>query len=385
MSDTLSKSKSVACLVANPFTNDSRVLKTSRSLREAGYDVTVFALHDADLPLEDVVDGVPVRRIHLRSRGISKWRPIQLFVYIEFVLRIVRAIRDFDYYHCNDLNTLPVGVFAKLLRRPVKVVYDCHEYESNHWPGQKAYSIKLLETLERICIPAADKVITVSDSIAGAYTQLYGVPKPALVLNCPHRLETAQSTKLRDALGIPNNRVIYLYQGAMTKGRGLQPLLDFFRDNPSDTRALVMMGYGPYEKAARELAEKSDGVYFMPAVPPDEILDYTSSADVGLCLIEGLCKSYEFCLPNKLFEYVMAGLPVLVSPLTELTRFVEETKTGLTANVYDAAQMLDAMDTIESTLVGKTANSEAFETARDKFCWERQQDALWSVYAELES
>src|SRR5690554_6076579 len=140
--------KKVANIVLNDFTNDSRVLKTSKSLMSLGFDPTVVAMHNQGLLEDELVQGLKVKRIKLVTRPWPKWKPIQLLKYIEFLVRASMSFRNVEIIHCNDLNALPVGLLVKLFGRGKKVVYDCHEYETE-LNGLKGVEKKAKRWLER--------------------------------------------------------------------------------------------------------------------------------------------------------------------------------------------------------------------------------------------
>jgi len=121
----------VTSIVLNNFKNDSRVLKENISLQKAGYDVKVVALHEEPLKEFEEVENIPVHRIKLKSRGWSKNKFVQLFKYFEFIYRVIKQYKNSDIYHCNDLNSLPIGVIIKkFFNKDAKIVYDAHEYET---------------------------------------------------------------------------------------------------------------------------------------------------------------------------------------------------------------------------------------------------------------
>jgi glycosyltransferase involved in cell wall biosynthesis len=311
--------KSVVLIVLNNFTRDSRVLKESRSLVKSGYKVDVLALHDHGLAQNEIVDGVSVERLSLRSRRLPKIRLFQILKYFEFLIRAVLYSKKFDVLHCNDLNSLPIGIICKAFNRNIKVVYDAHEYEIET-VHLKGWFKKVAARVERFCIQYADKVITVSESIAEEYSRLYGIDKPYIVLNCPLSIEVSKKNHFREQLGIPENKYIFLYQGALAEGRGIHNILNVFRSRPDVDAVVAFMGYGPLSNEIKRAAEKSENIYFYNAVSPNVVLEYTSSADFGISFIEDRCLNYKYCLPNKLFEYLMVGLPVIVSDLPEMKK-----------------------------------------------------------------
>ncbi|XKE47245.1 glycosyltransferase family 4 protein [Halomonas organivorans] len=364
-------------VVLNSFKHDSRVLKSSHALQSYGFGLLVVALHEDGLLEDDTVRGIKVDRVKLVSRPWPKAKVIQAIKYLEFLVRAVARYRRYKIVHCNDLNALPVGVLIKLFGSQVKVVYDCHEYETEI-NGLSRLEKQGRRLLERILLRFVDGVITVSDSIAEEYVRLYGISKPNLVLNCPPRYEPPRQDLFRESLGIRDDQRIFLYQGGLSRGRGIELLLEAFEGLVTNTHVLVCMGYGPLEPMVRKKASQSPNVFFHEAVSPDVLLNYTSSADYGVAFIEDSCLNYRYCLPNKLFEYLMAGIPVMTSNLVEMKRLVEREGVGIVAkdNTVDGFRHAIAAS-IEQDYDAVLGN---VHRAREKYCWENQVKVLKEVY-----
>ena len=368
-------------LVLNNFVNDSRVLKTSKTLLSYGGDISVVALHDAGLKEYDTVSGIPVHRIKLTTRAWPKYRLIQILKFIEFIVRFVLFYRKADVLHCNDLNGLFVGVCCKLTKKKIIIIYDSHEFAINDVSNQSPHSIKIKKFIESFLIQFAHSVINVSDSIANEYARLYNIPKPHLVLNCPEYHEQPKLNLFRESLGIRSDQTIFLYQGGLSKGRGIELLLEAFSDLDTDKSVLVCMGYGPLEGLIQEKAQKQITVFFHQAVTPDVLLNYTSSADYGVSFIEDTCLSYRYCLPNKMFEYLMAGLPVLTSNLYEMKCLVEKESVGIVAEENTVEGFREAV--ANSLTQDYDAIQKNVFSARRKYCWEEQEIVLREIYNVL--
>ncbi|AJF07643.1 glycosyltransferase [Geoalkalibacter subterraneus] len=372
--------KKIANVVLNDFTNDSRVLKISKSLLHFGYDPTVVAMHNIGLSEHDSIQGVKTHRLKLISRPWPKWRPIQILKYVEFVFRAVWRYRNVDIVHCNDLNALPIGVLIKILNKNVKIVYDCHEYETE-MDGLSGFEKFVKKVMERLFIPFTAKITTVSNSIANEYVKLYKIFKPGLVLNCPAYYEQPKNNIFRDTLGIRSDQVIFLYQGGLKGGRGIELLLESFSGFESDKNVLVCMGYGPLENLIQKKTEQHNTIFFYPAVSPDVLLNYTSSADYGILFYEDTCLNHRYCSPNKIFEYLMAGLPVLTSNLFEMKRLVETEGVGIVAQENTVEGFRKAVEA--SLKQNYTAIQQNVFAARKKYCWEEQEKVLKGIYSAL--
>lgn len=375
----------ILSLVFNNFKNDSRVLKECTSLLKDGHDVTVIALHEDDLPEEEVVRGIHVHRIRLKTRKYSKSLPMQMIKFVELGLAVIKRYRSkVDAIHCNDILPLPLAVMMKKLSRGrIKIVYDAHEYqtETQKLKG-KTFRKKLIYRLERLLIKQVEQVITVSNGIAEEYQRLYGITKPALVLNCPYYTPPSPQNRFRERFGLPADQKILLYQGALTEGRGLLKLIEGFTALHREDLALVIMGYGYLQKKIEALADEHPHVYYHPAVPPQDVLLYTSSADIGVSLIENSCLNYYYCLPNKLFEYAMAGLPVIVSHLPEMKQVVETYHCGVVAQDTTVEAFKEAIEKLMRVRT-EELKQHALEMAK-VYNWENQEKTLIDIYHQLQ-
>jgi glycosyltransferase involved in cell wall biosynthesis len=374
--------KNVVSIVLNNFKNDSRVLKEAISLRNDSYDVTVVALWEKTLKEYDIVNQVPVHRVKLKSRKFSTNRLIQLIKLSEFVYIVGKKYRNCDILHCNDLDGLLIGVLVKnIFNKKIKIVYDAHEYETE-LNGLKGIQKKLVKWVEKSLIKYADKVITVSDAIANEYVKLYDIKKPVLVLNTPPYKKIEKKNIFRETLGIKEEETIFLYQGGLSKGRGIEILLETFKSIDNENAVIVFMGYGPLEILIKETSKKYKNIYFHQAVSPDVLLDYTGSADFGILFYENNCLNHYYCSPNKMFEYLMAEIPVIVSNLYEMRRLVESYNIGVVARENNVEGLKNAIK--NALKLDKEVLKENIKKVKKIFNWENQEKVLLNVYKELE-
>jgi len=375
--------KTVTSIVLNSFKNDSRVLKENMSLQKAGYKVKVVALHEEPLKEFDEVQNIAVHRVKLKSKNWSKNKIIQLFKYFEFIYRVVKKYKKSNILHCNDLNSLPIGfIIKKFYNQDIKIVYDAHEYEINDVPYEKEYKVKIKYVIEKFLIKYADKTITVSDAIANEYVKLYGIEKPALVLNTPLYKKIEKKDIFRETLDIAKNKTIFLYQGGLSRGRGIEILLDTFKNLHDDKSVIVFMGYGQLEELVQTATKAYANIYFHKAVNTDVLLEYTSSADFGISTIEDACLSYRYCLPNKIFEYLMVDLPVIVSNLYEMKRLVEDNNIGIVAQENTPQGLGEAIQ--EAVTLNKKELYENIQKVKEIYNWEEQEKVLLNLYQGLD-
>lgn len=375
----------IANVVLNDFTRDNRVLKTSIALVEAGHEVTVVALHRNQLPrVERHPAGFRIERVRIYIPGFRVLAP---FKWAELALRIALTYRKADAWHCNDAEAFGMGLLAKRLRSGLKLVYDCHEFESER-NGKPTWLSKAVRRMETRYIRKAEEVIVVSPSIQAAYESRYieqGMRRISLVRNVPNaRSGNGATQPLRTNLGLESDDFVAIYQGALTINRGIETLLAMAPQLNGSRIHLVFMGYGMLEPQVMEAVHQNANVHFQPAVPYEQVLDYTGDADVGLVSVKPVCLSYLYCLPNKLFESIQAGIPVLVNDLPDCVALVDEF--GIGARVAN-----DTPDGWYAALVEAESKSPAWKVqaiggmreAQVALNWENESHRLTAIYDRL--
>ena len=309
------------------FRFESRMLKETATALESGAvdDVLVLARWEPGLAEAEQIDAQrAVRRLRTPAGDRLPGMLGSIVRLLEWQVRafvaIVRAHPVIVNPH--SLPVLPVAAAARLVTRAA-IIYDTHELETET-VGASATRRRIGRLLERLLVPMCVVVVVVNRSIGDWYRTHHSRARIIVVRNVPYRAARPvdRSTSLHDRLGIPADELIFLYQGSIHRGRATEMLLDVFSGHPP-TRHLVFLGYGDQEDLVRSTAVVHPNIHFLPAVPPSEVLDVTASADVGICLIEDVCLSYRLALPNKLMEYISAGVPALVSDFPEMRRFIQ--------------------------------------------------------------
>ena len=381
----------IANVVLNDFTRDNRVLKIAQSLSGSGHEVTVVALHKEGLPLEEERGNWRVSRTRIASAALPRGTVFGAIKMVELAMKLVWKWRKVDAWHCNDIEAFVLGWCAQRLNPRLKLVYDCHEFEAER-NAKPAIERRLVGWLERRMIRKAEAVITVSPSIADAYRQRYadcGIPEVHLVRNIPER-ESGKSTNttsdaspdhFRARFGIPPDDFIALYQGAFTYNRGLETALEAMEGLEDTGIHLVLMGYGPLQHLVDEAAQRWPHVHVHPAVPYEEVLAHTRSADVGLVSVKPTCLSYLYCLPNKLFEYILSGVPVLTNDLPDCRALIEDCGVGEVVNDDSPRGWQEALLQLRER--GTQGFQAGIESAPSRLSWKQEKARLEAIYAHI--
>ena len=284
-------------------------------------------------------------------------------------------------YHSHDLNTLYIGHVCKRRSAGSKLVYDSHELATER--NRMGYWWKKWATWnERRWIRSADALIVASPFWIEEIEQKTGYlpPLSATVINAPERLDI-EPLDLRAELGIEASRPMLLYQGSIQENRGIEPAIEAI--TMLDDAVLVVIGYGYHRLALENMVARrslSDRVRFFGPIPNYELLRYSASADIGMCNIVNSSLSYYTSLPNKLFEYIMAGIPVIGSDSPGIGRIVQETGIGEVADPVDPAALAAAAKTI---LANPAPYREATRDAAARYHWGVEKKRLLELYERL--
>lgn len=316
-------------LSLTPCSHETRLMKQVYSIKQANLfkKILIFGLKEDGLEENQILAGCgQLWRVPLISKKLKSTPFYQMIKYTEWMLRILFRLRKESVWvvQCHSIATLPVGILVKVIWN-ARLIYDAHELETetNGLCGKRK---KMLKLLENICMHFVDMLVVVSESIAQWYAQHYRGVKPIVVRNIPDCSNRESGLgkckgKLRNQLGLSNDAILFLYQGGMVRGRSIEKLIDVF-ERVDENRHILFLGSGEYAMEIAQKAQNKHNIHYIPAVEPEILLEYTKQADIGFCLIENICLSYYYSLPNKFFEYILAGVPVITNNSPEQKEIV---------------------------------------------------------------
>ena len=353
---------------------DNRVHKVAVSLQKMGFEPVLIGRM---LPESHVVE-----RDYQTHRMKLLFRKGAMF-YFEYNLRLFFYLlkSKVDVFVSNDLDTLPANYLASRIKRK-PLVYDSHEYftEVPELIGRGV--IKAIWTgLEKLLVPRVDAAYTVCNSIAEVYHDLYKVDFK-VVRNLPVCSASEKITHpMTSSHRMSNSSKIILYQGALNLGRGVGAAI---RSMPYlDGAELWLAGDGDQASELKELVVEmklESKVKFLGRLPIHQLHEVTRQADLGISLEEDLGLNYRFALPNKLFDYIQAGVPVLVSNLPEMRHIVEHYQIGAIAETHQRKELAEllkmALFDQEKRLVWK----QNLPCAAAELCWENEEKVLQDIY-----
>ena len=371
--------KKVIVSVINDLVTDQRVNKVCSTLTEAGFDVLLVGrkLRDS-LPIEE--------RPYQTHRMRLLFKKGFLF-YAEFNIRLFffLLIKKVDIYHANDLDTLLPNFLIARLKNKV-LIYDTHEYfcfvpELINRPLVQWIWLKVEEWI----FPKLKYVFTVNESIAKIYRKHYGI-EPIVLLNVPS-IKTFDSIQIksRNELGLPENKSIILLQGAgINLNRGAEEAIEAMQY--IDGGILLIIGGGDVLdklKAKTLYLNLEDKVIFKNKMPFSRLIQYTRCANVGITLDKGNNPNYEFSLPNKLFDYIHAGLPVLASPLVEIKKIYSRYEIGEMIENHRPEHIAKKLKLMINNKEMQSVWRHNVILAAREFNWENESRKLIKVYNQL--
>jgi glycosyltransferase involved in cell wall biosynthesis len=406
----------ICMLVYNPLARDARVFRQAKTLAEAGHELELIGWQPGDLPSREERDGFTILRIrrdplHWRARRLLRGarhrllrslgrdpgpigtprrrkgllhRQLMLFDWWRRAERLGLERRG-DVYVAHDLNALPPA--ARAARKAgARLVYDSHELfiERDLVPAAER---PLWRALEKRLIRRADRTMTVSEPIAEELARRYGVAAPTVIQNCPdppERVPEDGERRLRNLAGVDDGEPLILYQGMVQPERGLEALVEAV---PAIERGVVVIvGSGRLEGPLRQKVATMGieaRVKLTGEVPQRDLLSYTAGATIGVAPFEGRSLNSYWVAPNKLFEYMAVGVPVVASRLPVLERIVDGHGVGLLCEPGDAASLAAAVNRLLS-------DPELYErchrnalAAAEVFNWRTESRKLMEIYDGL--
>jgi len=363
--------------VTNDLVTDQRVRRTGCCLETLGYEVLFVGRRQKD-------SGQLPREMKAHRFGMLFQKGFLFYAEYNLRLFFFLLFRDAEVLLANDLDTLLPNFLVSRLRSRT-LVYDSHELftevpELQNRPKVRGFWM----FLEKMIFPQLKNVYTVNERIAGIYRRKYGV-RVSVIRNMAPKLKNRNIDQdLRKK--IRGDDFLLIQQGAgINRDRGAEEavLMMQYLENCK----LIILGGGDVFGGLQGLAARygvSDRVLLMPKMPYEELLEYTKISDLGLSLDKGGSANYEYALPNKIFDYLQCGVPVLVSGREVPARFVTEQQLGWVSDSEDPQLMARTVRGILDNEKDYLATKQSVLRAADEFNWEEESKKCKEFYLNLE-
>jgi glycosyltransferase involved in cell wall biosynthesis len=367
----------IAFSVTNCICYDQRVRKIAEAVSNFKCDIVIIGRKSIDCCEKDRIPFRTVRFRMLFKKGFLfyKFYNLRLFFWLLF--------HKYNLLVANDLDTLlPNFLVSKLKGLPL--VYDSHEYFTGLPEVQNRPFVKWVwKTIERAIFPHLDFVITVTNSVAAQYEKEYGI-KPAVLRNCSRTSSGIRGYSPQE-LGISKDHLILVFQGGgINIDKGGEELIEAV--HITENVSLLVIGSGDVlSDLKRKVSELnlSDRVKFVPKVPWEELMRYTRSADAGMSLEKDTNLNYRFSLPNKLFDYISAGIPVITGSLPEIKKVVEENDCGIIISEITPEKISNALTKLKNDhcLLNKLKQNAV--RASKTLSWENESKKVIEFYKDV--
>jgi glycosyltransferase involved in cell wall biosynthesis len=372
-----SKRNRVAFSVTNCICYDQRVTKIAATVNSLGCDITIIGRRSGDC--SDSVS-VPFKTVRFRMifrRGFLfyKFFNIRLFFFLLF--------HNYDLLVSNDLDTLLPNFLASKLKR-LPLVYDSHEYFTGVPEIQNRPFVKWVwKSIEKSIFPGLKNVMTVSEPIASLYEMMYHV-RPQVIRNFSRNAKDIISFTHLELEISPADFLVIIQGTGINIDKGAEELIEAI--NISSGVALLIVGSGDVLpklwKRVRELKLENQ-VKFIPQVPWETLMRYTKSADIGMCIEKNTNLNYRFSLPNKLFDYISAGIPVIASNLPETGKIIKENKCGVIINKVTPEDISNAISELRNNPVLLSELRRNAVSASEKLNWETESEKVKEFYNKI--
>lgn len=346
---------------------DTRTYNLFHSLKSKGYNVR---FNGFDWLTKDFVTK---KNDEINVEKLTKTK-FSLKFYLQFGYRLLKILlkQKADVYFASDIYSLPFCVIAAKLKRK-KVFYDSREVYTELPAIQTKKIVKILiKIIERHYIKKTNEIFTTGKLDSLYIEKLYGLEKTYLLRNLPRIKNDIIPV---DFVSIYNTeeKIKLLYQGIIVKGRGIETYLEVIKQYSN--AVLILLGGGEDLEFYKEMAKGmgiEKNVIFAGKVSQNEILNYTAGADVGLSVIDNVCMNNYYALPNKLFEYLMAGLPVIVSNLPQMAEIVENYNVGAVVNEQNPGQIIEILERWKNNPSELELIKENTQKASAELNWENE-------------
>ena len=420
--------------VANNMVSDRRVIREATTVAAAGFAVTVHAIlqRPTSLPEREEHPGgftivrhrinllPPLLPIHPRAIALLLYplwcafavmanlsrrvrlplsgAAMLLVTWTSWAVLASRAARSAEIFHAHDLSGALPALVALRTQPNATLLYDSHEVflESGRWAKTPAPLRRLLATwFEQPTLRRAAALIAVNPQVIEELAQRYEIPARRVVTyNCPSAWSPEpRDTQLRSAISVDEAAQVILYHGGFSAHRGLEELLVAIRDPRLATAHLVFLGYGPLESMLRSAAAQPDlagRVHVLDAVSPEVLDRWVSGADVGMCTVLPSTLNHRISTPNKLFESISAGVPVVGSDFATMKSIIIDNPDGPLGEVCDPADPQSVATAIDAILrlsaVDRAAlRARCLTAAATQWNWDVQAQGLVNLYRSIAS
>lgn len=368
------KNRKIITSVINNYEGDQRVQKVTDSLLKMGFEVEVVGTN---------LRGNPILNFPYTIHSLKLNRQSGMGMYLDFNRKLFFKLNSIakkdDILLANDLDALlPNYLVSKI--KGCELVFDSHEIFSEvPTLYNRPFRKRIWKSMERFMVPKINHFYTVSEGYANWFEQQYN-NRPKIIMNVPVVKPNREAELKIDLPVINPNQKVLIYQGVINFSRGIDKMIEAMQY--VENTQLWIIGIGPKKEEFEELASQlglNEKIKFLGQIPPSQLKLITPKADLGLSLEEDYGISYRYALPNKVFDYTHAGVPILGTYLPEIKSTIENYGLGKTIENHTPNHIAEKI--LEMLNEGKEAYAESLRKAAEVFNWENEEKKLKEIYS----
>lgn len=371
----MNSKKKIIVSVTNDLFTDQRVRKVCEFLVANNFELTLVGRR-----LKNSQEMPPTV---YKTRRFKLWFTKGPLFYANYNLRLFFYLlfKKADVLLSNDLDTLYANHWARKFKTNCQLIYDSHEYycgtpELVNRPKVQNFWRKI----EKRCLPKVDAMYTVNESIAVLYRSEY--QKEVRVVRNITDANFPELTATRKDLGLPENKKIVIMQGAgINIDRGGEEMIEAIQH--VENAVLIIVGDGDVVPQLKEDVQQmgiEDQVLFFGKRPYHELMNFTALSDVGISMDKDSNINYRFSLPNKIFDYIHAGIPLMVSNLKEIKKIVEGYEVGVICPSHDPLEIAKCLNELLSNQEKLDTFRKNTLTAAKELNWKKETEVLKEIY-----
>ena len=366
--------------VSNDLVSDQRVHKSCTTLVNLGWEVLLVGRF--------LKDSLPLAKRDYQTQRMKLLFTKGALFYAELNIRLffLLLFKKSTVFHSNDLDTLPANYLASKFKG-TKIVYDSHEYFTEVPELVSRPTVQnVWRKIENMILPNLTEIFTVNESIATLFREKYKL-KVRVLRNMPllkKQENTGQGTK--ENFDLPDKKIILLQGAGINIERGAEELLEAMKE--VEHAVLVIVGSGdvvPFLKEQCTALKLESKVLFFDKMPFEKLQNITKKAYLGCTLDKATNINYELSLPNKLFDYIHAGVPVLASNLIEVAKVVKEHEVGVVLEQHSPKNIAESINALLQDEDRREKYHQNCLKARTHLNWENEEKELISRYNSIAS
>ena len=376
-------------LILCPYRVEARSRREIEVMKNLIDETNIAVVELGDKESKTKIDGITLYTYPMKFSGDVLAR-LPNFLKLAMDIRRLHA----EIISCYDISALMIAYISSffLLNKP-RLIYDSHEFEFGRNSSRSKFASLCILLAERFLIKRCAFSIMVNDTIADAVQKLYKLKeRPLVVRNMQNYVDVdetvvqQQRERYNTLFHFKKDDFIVLYHGAIMNGRGIENIIKAITDTKGIKCIILGFGDDTYIQSLKRLIAKNqlgDIVVFHDAVPQDELWKYVGAVDVGIVMIDNICLSYYYSLPNKFFQNVQAHTPVIGSDFPEIKRMIEKYNIGLVCKNESPEALRDAIIRLKNDKELYKSFKKNLKIASKELCWENEKKVLINAYRAI--